>query len=122
MIDEGGSQGAGVAMLSRGQERLLRYLGTFPDALSKAWDVPRDVSLPGLSDAMGVVRSGLNQPLNGLLEIEFISVRVAHVLGGGTRRRQVYHITESGRAWLAEHPSLEEPMSNARPHGGTPNP
>ena len=57
MIDEGGSQGAGVAMLSRGQERLLRYLGTFPDALSKAWDVPRDVSLPGLSDAMGVVRS-----------------------------------------------------------------
>ena len=122
MIDEGGSQGAGVAMLSRGQERLLRYLGTFPDALSKAWDVPRDVSLPGLSDAMGVVRSGLNQPLNGLLEIEFISVRVAHVLGGGTRRRQVYHITESGRAWLAEHPSLEEPMSNARPHGGLKTP
>ena len=118
MIDEGGSQGAGVAMLSRGQERLLRYLGTFPDALSKAWDVPRDVSLPGLSDAMGVVRSGLNQPLNGLLEIEFISVRVAHVLGGGSRRRQVYHITESGRAWLAEHPSLEEPTSNARPRGG----
>jgi len=111
MIDEGGSQGGGVAMLSRGQERLLRYLGTFPDALSKAWDVPRDVSLPGLSDAMGVVRSGLNQPLNALLEVEFISVRVAHVLGGGSRRRQVYHITETGRAWLVEHPLLEEPTS-----------
>ena len=115
MIDEGGSQGASVAMLSRGQERLLRYLGTFPDALSKAWDVPRDVSLPGLSDAMGVVRSGLNQPLNGLLEIEFISVRVAHVLGGGSRRRQVYHITETGRAWLVEHPLLEETVSTTRP-------
>ena len=108
MIDEGGSQGTGVAMLSRGQERLLRYLGTFPDALSKAWDVPRDLSLPGLSDAMGVVRSGLNQPLNNLLEVEFISVRVAHVLGGGSRRRQVYHITETGRAWLLEHPLVKE--------------
>ena len=116
MIDEGGSQGTGVAMLSRGQERLLRYLGTFPDALSKAWDVPRDLSLPGLSDAMGVVRSGLNQPLNNLLEVEFISVRVAHVLGGGSRRRQVYHITETGRAWLLEHPLVKEstPLSVPR--------
>ena len=116
MIDEGGSQGTGVAMLSRGQERLLRYLGTFPDALSKAWDVPRDLSLPGLSDAMGVVRSGLNQPLNNLLDVEFISVRVAHVLGGGSRRRQVYHITETGRAWLLEHPLVKEstPLSVPR--------
>ena len=74
-------------MLSRSQERLLRHLGTFPDALSQAWDVPRDVSLPGLSDAMGVVRSGLNQPLTALLKNEYITVRVAHVIGGGSRRR-----------------------------------
>ena len=111
MIDEGGSQGAYVAMLSRGQERLLRYLGTFPDALAKAWDVPRDISLPGLSDAMGVVRSGLNQPLNALLELDFISIRVAHVLGGGSRRRQVYHITDAGRSWLVQHPLVSEPAS-----------
>ena len=96
-------------MLSRSQEKLLRYLGGFPDALADAWDVPRSVALPGLSEAMGVVRSGLNQPLNALLDAGLIVVRVAHVLGGGARRRQVYHITEKGRSWLAEHPLREAP-------------
>ena len=104
MFDEGGARAFPVAMLSRSQEKLLRYLGGFPDALAQAWDVPRDVSLPGLSDAMGVVRSGLNQPLNVLLDEKYITVRVAHVIGGGARRRQVYHITEEGRAWLHDHP------------------
>ena len=109
-------------MLSRSQERLLRHLGTFPDSLSQAWDVPRDVSLPGLSDAMGVVRSGLNQPLTALLKNEYITVRVAHVIGGGSRRRQVYHITETGRSWLANNP-LEAPSprpvpSNDASHDG----
>ena len=37
----------GRDMLSRSQEKLLRYLGTFPEALDQAWDVPRDLSLPG---------------------------------------------------------------------------
>ena len=100
-------------MLSRSQEKLLRYLGGFPDALSQAWDVPREVSLPGLSDAMGVVRSGLNQPLKALLDAAYISVRVAHVIGGGARRRQVYHITESGRRWLHEHPEEATKASTA---------
>ena len=105
MIDEGGGRPFPVVgMLSRNQEKLLRYLGGFPDALAKAWDVPRDVSLPGLSDAMGVVRSGLNQPLTSLIVSDLISVRVAHVIGGGARRRQVYHITEGGRRWLQDHP------------------
>ena len=95
MFDEGGGRAFHVVgMLSRSQEKLLRYLGGFPDALAQAWDVPREVSLPGLSDAMGVVRSGLNQPLKSLLDGELISVRVAHVIGGGARRRQVYHITD----------------------------
>ena len=105
MFDEGGGRAFPVVgMLSRSQEKLLRYLGGFPDALAQAWDVPREVSLPGLSDAMGVVRSGLNQPLKSLLDSGLISVRVAHVIGGGARRRQVYHITEGGRTWLQEHP------------------
>ena len=96
-----------IPMLSRSQEKLLRYLGTFPDALAKAWDVPRAVSLPGLSEAMGVVRSGLNQPLNALLDEGYIVVRVAHVLGGGSRRRQVYHITEKGWERIRETDSME---------------
>lgn len=101
-------------MLSRSQERLLRYLGGFPEGLEQAWDVPRDLSLPGLADAMGVVRSGLNQPLNGLLELDHVSVRVAHVLGGGSRRRQVYHITKAGRAWLEANPEhVDEPSTPA---------
>ena len=47
MFDEGGGRAFPVAMLSRSQEKLLRYLGGFPDALAQAWDVPREVSLPG---------------------------------------------------------------------------
>ena len=119
MIDEGGAQASPVlSMLSRSQEKLLRYLGTFPDALAEAWDVPRSVSLPGLSEAMGVVRSGLNQPLKALLDDGLIVVRVAHVLGGGSRRRQVYHITEQGRGWLADHP--QEEMAESVPESGPP--
>ena len=94
----------GRDMLSRPQEKLLRYLGTFPEALDQAWDVPRDLSLPGLAEAMGVVRSGLNRPLNLLESEELITVRVAHVIGGGSRRRQVYHASEKGRLWLLQNP------------------
>lgn len=111
MIDEGGARPSWrVLMLSRSQAKLLRFLGTFPERLEEAWDVPRDLSLPGLADAMGVVRSGLNQPLNVLSELDFITVRVAHVLGGGSRRRQVYHITKAGRAWLEEHSETTEDL------------
>ena len=95
-------------MLTRSQERLLRYLGGFPPSLEQAWDVPRDVSLPGLAEAMGVVRSGLNQPLSVLMDDGYISVRIAHVIGGGSRRRQVYHITAKGRKWLEDHPEKQE--------------
>ena len=104
MIHEGGPNTIQRCHVDSLQERLLRYLGGFPESLENAWDLPREISLPGLSEAMGVVRSGLNQPLNELMDAGYITVRVAHVIGGGSRRRQVYHITEAGRGWLAEHP------------------
>ena len=79
------------------QERLIRWLGKYSASLEKAWDVTRDISLPGLSESLGVVRSALNVPLTSLEEQGLIFKRIAHVIGGGSRRRNVYHLTEQGR-------------------------
>ena len=46
-----------VGGLSGPQERILRWLGGFSPAMEKAWDVTRHLSLPGISEALGVVRS-----------------------------------------------------------------
>ena len=90
-------------MLTKPQHNLLRWLAAFPESLERAWDVPRELSLPGLADAMGVVRSGLNAPLKHLENEGYLNKRMAHVIGGGTRRRNVHHITQKGRDWLNEH-------------------
>jgi len=83
--------------LSLPQERLLRCLGQYSASLEKAWDVTREISLPGLSESLGVVRSALNAPLTALEEQGLIFKRMAHVIGGGSRRRNAYHLTEQGR-------------------------
>ncbi|MBT5843673.1 MAG: AAA family ATPase [Euryarchaeota archaeon] len=83
--------------LSLPQERLLRCLGQYSQSIEKAWDVTREISLPGLSESLGVVRSALNVPLTGLEKQGLIFKRMAHVIGGGSRRRNVYHLTEQGR-------------------------
>ena len=75
--------------LSSPQERLLRLLGLYSQTLEKAWDVTREISLPGLSESLGVVRSALNAPLNSLENEGLIFKRMAHVVGGGSRRRNV---------------------------------
>ncbi len=80
-------------MVSKAQLRILDWLSNYPDTLRKSWDVTRDLSLPGIADALGVVRSALNQPLTRLEKNGFVIKRTAHVVGGGSRRRQVYHIT-----------------------------
>ncbi len=85
------------AVLPESQARLLRVLATFPKALEDAWDVPRGLSLPGLADALGVVRSALNPPLKAMEKEGLISTRQAHVIGGGHRRRSVIHLTDEGR-------------------------
>ena len=104
-------------MLSPSQERLIRWLGRFSRDLSLAWDVPREVSLPGLSEAMGVVRSALHAPLKELVEIELLETRLAHVSGGGARRRNVYHLTTAGWNYLAALPVEVNPATAAAKRG-----
>ena len=101
-------------MLSASQARVLRWLGRFSSSLSDAWDVPRDISLPGLSEALGVVRSALHAPINALLEEDLIVCKLAHVIGGGSRRRNVYHLTELGRKVLDELPDTIEERPQRR--------
>ena len=85
-------------MVTGPEARILARLATFPSSLNSAWDVPRELCLPGLSEYLGVVRSALHAPLNELVKKKLITERKAHVIGGGSRRRKVYHITEAGRA------------------------
>ncbi|MDC3236354.1 hypothetical protein OAT73_03745 [Candidatus Poseidoniaceae archaeon] len=87
--------------LSMPQERLLRWLGNYSTSLEKAWDVTREISLPGISESLGVVRSALNVPLTQLEKQDLVFKRMAHVIGGGSRRRNVYHLTEEGRKLLS---------------------
>jgi DNA-binding MarR family transcriptional regulator len=87
--------------LSMPQERLLRWLGNYSSSLEKAWDVTREISLPGISESLGVVRSALNVPLTKLEKHDLVFKRMAHVIGGGSRRRNVYHLTEKGRNLLS---------------------
>ena len=78
--------------------------------MQKAWDVPRDLSLPGLAESLGVVRSALHVPLSAMQEEGLIITRTAHVIGGGSRRRTVVHITEAGRDAILQN----EPESATR--------
>ena len=87
-------------MVSKAQLRILAWLNNYPDSLTKSWDVTREVSLPGIAEALGVVRSALNLPLRKLEKSNLITKRMAHVVGGGSRRRQVFHITANGRTLL----------------------
>lgn len=89
-------------MLSEAERRLLLLLTTFPAQLEKAWDVPRDISLPGLAERLGVVRSALNPPITKLEKSELVTTRKTHVIGGGHRKRTVVHITEKGREICTE--------------------
>ena len=84
-------------MVTGPESRILARLHTFSSSLESAWDVPRDICLPGLSEYLGVVRSALHAPLNELVKKGMVIERKAHVIGGGSRKRKVYHITDLGR-------------------------
>ena len=85
-------------MVTGPEARILARLATFPSSLESAWDVPREICLPGLSEYLGVVRSALHGPLYELVSKGLVIERKAHVIGAGSRRRKVYHLTDLGRS------------------------
>ena len=62
------------------EQRILVWLNQFDDSLKEAWDVPRENSLPGIVDSIGLVRSDLHVPLKNLQKENLIIVRQAHVI------------------------------------------
>ena len=84
-------------MLTESQLRILAHLASFGSDLEGAWDVPRALCLPGIAEAVGVVRSAVHSPLSELESAGFVTIRSAHVTGAGSRRRKVVHITLEGR-------------------------
>lgn len=84
-------------MLSDTERRILLRLSEFSEEIEVSWDVPRAISLPGLADSLGLVRSSLHKPLTRLEEEGLVFSRIAHVIGGGSRKRKVIHITSLGR-------------------------
>ena len=53
-------------MVSKAQLRILTWLSKHPDNVKNSWDVSRELSLPGIAEGLGVVRSALNVPLTKL--------------------------------------------------------
>ena len=108
-------------MISSSQKRILSWLNNFSSDLENSWDVTRDISLPGIADGLGVVRSALNLPLKKLQQSEMVFRRQAHVVGGGTRKRQVFHITSKGREYILEnHPVSRKEKSQGIIFGNRP--
>ena len=97
-------------VIPESQRRILARLAQFGDEIQEAWDVPRELSLPGLAESLGVVRSALHAPLTSMEEEGLVITRTAHVIGGGSRRRTVVHITDDGRQTLSDN----EPESATR--------
>ena len=85
-------------MLSDTERGLLSQLSKFSESLEKSWDVPRSLSLPGLAESLGLARSSLHKPLSRLEDEGLVLTRSAHVIGGGSRKRKVVHITTNGRS------------------------
>lgn len=90
-------------MVSTSQKRILTWLSQFSPDIENSWDVTREIALPGIADGLGVVRSALNLPLKKLEQSDMVFKRMAHVIGGGSRRRQVFHITEKGREYISSN-------------------
>ncbi len=106
-------------MLNHRQLAILTHLSGFGRDLEGTWDVPRELSLVGIAERLGVVRSALNPPLKALQDAGHITIRTAHVVGSN-RRRKVVHITQSGRD-VSDSIDSHRPKRKA-PIGPIPNP
>ena len=107
-------------VLTDSEARLLRLLATFPESLEKAWDVPRSLSLPGLAEHLGLVRSALNPPIKSLEKGGLVKTRQTHVIGGGHRKRTVVHLTKKGRGIAEDLGGHEEIDSTGELIGNLP--
>ncbi|MDP7002736.1 MAG: AAA family ATPase [Candidatus Thalassarchaeaceae archaeon] len=107
-------------MISESQSRILSHLSGFGNDLESAWDVPRGLCLPGIAEAVGVVRSAVHTPLSELETAGYVTTRSAHVIGTGARRRKVAHITQKGREAATSQP--HPPSRRGRAHGPLPDP
>lgn len=104
-------------MLKQAQLKILSHLEKFSVDLEESWDVPRGLCLPGISEAIGVVRSAVHSPLNELEKAGYVHSRNAHVTNAGSRRRKVVHITYSGRELIS---NVEIIPGNGRKFGTIP--
>ena len=89
-------------MLSGAELRILSHLSQFQGNEGAKWNIPREQSLPGIAESLGVVRSALHVPLNSLEKANFVISRNARVLGTKSRKRTVIHITEKGLSALSD--------------------
>ena len=108
-------------MLNTSQRRILAHLSAFPRDLESSWDVPRGLSLPGIAEAVGVVRSAVHAPLRELESSGYVTTRSTNTIGTGTRKRKVVHITEKGREAISSEPletSRRGPSSGPIPNQG----
>ena len=107
-------------MLSDTERRILSRLSEFGEDIEGSWDVPRSLSLPGLADSLGLVRSSLHKPLAKLESDGYVFTRSAHVIAGGSRKRTVVHITLDGRQQINEL-STEFDSAIGKKYGTIPN-
>ena len=95
---------------------LSKYYGNFDDK----WNIPREQSLPGIAEALGVVRSAVHNPLATLEKDKLIISKNAQVTGKDSRRRKVIHITQLGLETLSEA-DFPEQIKKIRHFGPIPN-
>ncbi len=106
-------------MVSGTRLKILAHLSNFQGNFDDKWDIPREQSLPGIAEALGVVRSAVHKPLSSLEKDKLVISRNAQVSGKDSRRRKVIHITELGIDTIANI-NLPDKIKKYRIYGKIP--